>query len=271
VALLSGIAWDHVNVFPTFERYREQFKKFIELIEPGGCLVYSNSDPEVVALAENAGRVRKLGYGIPAHEIVDGVTFIRTGTRKVPIKVFGDHNLMNMEGARLVCAELGVDDHAFYDSMTSFSGAARRLELLSSRPGLHVFQDFAHSPSKLEATVSAVRKQFAGRRLTACMELHTFSSLNAQFLRSYKGTMNEADHAIVYFNPQTAKHKKLPPITAEQVREAFGRDELSVFTDADALQRHLDNGKYDNAVLLMMTSGTFDGLDLRALAARLTS
>ncbi len=269
IALLSGIAWDHVNVFPTFENYVDQFRKYIEGIEPGGMLVYCNSDEQVRKLAAGAKGPQKIAYGIPAHEIIDGNTHVTYGGGKMPLRIFGDHNLMNMEGARLVCAGLGVDEKTFASAIGTFKGAARRLELMASRPGLTVFQDFAHSPSKLSATVAAVKKQFAGRMLTACLELHTFSSLNAGFLRSYRGTMDDAGKAIVYFNPETAAHKRLPPVTAAQVKDAFGRQGLEVFTERAALEQRLSRGPYENDVLLLMTSGTFDGLDLRAFAENL--
>jgi UDP-N-acetylmuramate: L-alanyl-gamma-D-glutamyl-meso-diaminopimelate ligase len=271
IALLSGIAWDHINVFPTFENYIEQFRIFVDLIEKNGTLVYCSEDAELKKVSE-AGRsdLKKLPYGVPPHEIVDGTTYLIRGGKRIPLLIFGDHNLMNAEGARLVCRAMGVSDEQFEEAIQTFPGAARRLELVLKKGTFCCYKDFAHSPSKLKATTAAARKQFPDRRLIACMELHTFSSLTAEFLAGYNGAMDAADEAYVYFNPHTIAHKKLPAISAEQVMKAFGRPDLKVSTDSGMLVEELKRNNWENSVLLFMTSGNFDGVDFKELAENLS-
>ena len=266
IALISGIAWDHINVFKTYASYVEQFKLFIDAIEPGGKLVYCAEDDEVKQLAEAAtGQEVKIPYGTPAHRIEDGVTVLTTSHGDVPLQVFGRHNLQNMEGARHVCHLLGIGDMQFHEAMRSFHGAAKRLEKLAEVPGRAVYKDFAHSPSKLKATMQAVREQFPGRRLVACMELHTYSSLSENFLDQYAGTMDEADRAIVFYDPHAVQLKRLPPVPAERIQKAFARNVL-VLTDPVAVMGAVREGQKGDGVLLMMSSGNFGGLDLQALS-----
>lgn len=270
IALLTGIAWDHINVFPTFDNYVEQFNIFLDKIENGGTLVYCESDYEVKKLSENhSGNFSKIPYNTHPHEVIDGITYLITSKGKVPLKIFGNHNLQNLNGARLVCHQIGISDDSFYDAIQSFGGAARRLELVKETPQSVVYKDFAHSPSKLKATTSAFKSQFPNRKLIACMELHTFSSLNAKFLDEYNGAMEAADEAIVYFNPHTIEHKKLQPISDEQVAKAFATDNIRVFTDSKTLVNHLRSQEWQNANLLLMTSGNFDGVDFVKLADEL--
>ncbi|GAB4138811.1 MAG: Mur ligase family protein [Bacteroidia bacterium] len=267
IALLSGIAWDHINVFPTFENYVEQFRKFVDLIEVNGTLVYCKEDEVLRDVAAHSGRnIGKIAYGVPENTIENGTTYIIRNGKRIPLLIFGDHNLMNLEGARNVCMKLGVSGEQFDEAIQSFKGAARRLELVRKEGSFSCFKDFAHSPSKLKATTGAVKKQFPGRKLVACMELHTFSSLTSEFLKEYKGAMDLADIAYVYFNPHTIEHKKLPPISVEQVREAFGRSDIKVTTDSAALVSELNAMKWSDSVLLLMTSGNFDGVDFQKLA-----
>ncbi|MBP7408287.1 MAG: peptidoglycan synthetase [Flavobacteriales bacterium] len=274
IALISGIAWDHINVFKTFESYVDQFRKFIALIEPGGKLVFCGEDQEVKKLAEERavtlrqaqGDIARLEYGVPKHRIDDGTTVLETGHGDVPLRVFGRHNLQNMEGARHVCHLLGIGDKEFYAAMRTFHGAARRLEKLAEVPGRSVFKDFAHSPSKLKATLQAVREQFPDRRLIACMELHTYSSLSEGFLDQYAGCMDDADRAIVFYDPHAVQLKRLPAIPPERVRTAFGREDLLVLTDPIAVMGAVREGGSGDGVLLMMSSGNFGGLDLQALS-----
>lgn len=271
IALLSGIAWDHVNVFPTFENYVEQFSMFVDLIKKGGKLIYCIDDDEVKKVAEESdGDIELLPYTVPSHVIEDGVTYLLTDSGKVGLKVFGDHNLVNMNGARLICGSLGVSDAVFYDAIKSFKGASKRLELLAASKHSAVFKDFAHSPSKVMATVRAVKKQFENRQLVACLELHTFSSLSLKFLEEYRKSMKAADVAIVYFNPKTLKHKKLPELTKKQVKKAFGRKDLEVITDSKELEKSLLKMNWKKKNLLMMSSGSYDGIDLMALADSVT-
>lgn len=269
IALISGIAWDHINVFKTFESYVEQFAIFIDLIEPGGKLIYCAEDPVVKRLAEERkGRrdVMQVPYGIPPHVIRDGITYLSTEEGEVPLKVFGDHNLMNMEGARHVCHQLGIGDREFHAAIISFSGAAKRLEKLAELGRKVVFKDFAHSPSKLKATVDAVRQQFPERKLTACMELHTFSSLSDNFLDLYAGCMDAADTALVFYDPHAVQLKRLPPVPVERIRSAFGKKDLRVLTDPIALMGAVRKDTEGDGVLLMMSSGNFGGIDLQAMA-----
>lgn len=270
VALLSGIAWDHINVFPTFDNYVEQFRIFAEMIEAGGSLVYFDADPNISKIAaELSSEIKKLPYREHPASVENGLTCLLSGNTKTEIPIFGDHNLQNISGAKLVCNELGITDEQFYRAIGSFKGAARRLQVLAKNEGCTVFYDFAHSPSKLKATTEAVKKQFPERELVACMELHTFSSLKKEFLPQYSGSMQAADQALVYFNPATIEHKKLEPITPEQVFEAFGTDGLLVSTDAGELFSILKKTDWVGKNLLIMTSGNFSGMDLKAFAGEL--
>lgn len=274
IALISGIAWDHINVFKTFESYVDQFRMFIRCIEPGGKLIWCSEDPEVRKLAEEKdvahrqanGEMHAASYGIPKHRIENGITVLETDRGDVRLQVFGKHNLQNLEGARHVCHQLGIGDREFYSAIATFHGAAKRLEKLAESGARVVFKDFAHSPSKLTATVQAVREQFPDRKLTACMELHTFSSLSEGFLDQYAHTMDMADQAIVFYDPHAVQLKRLPPIPPERIQRAFGRSDLQVLTDPIAVMGGVRNGAGDKAVLLMMSSGNFGGLDQQAMA-----
>ncbi|HET6243061.1 MAG: peptidoglycan synthetase [Bacteroidetes bacterium] len=270
IALLSGIAWDHINVFPTFDNYVEQFKIFIDLIEKDGTIIYCESDSEVKKVCEASKEdLKKIPYNIPEHTIVDGTTYLTYGNQKVPLQVFGDHNLMNINGAKLVCFELGVNERSFYEAINSFNGASRRLELIIKDDSTAVYRDFAHSPSKLKATTEAVKKQFPQRKLIACMELHTFSSLNETFLMEYNGAMLKADEAIVYYSPHTIAHKKLAPISIAQVKKAFGGNNISVFVDSSELVAYLLKKHWKDTNLLLMTSGNFDGIDFKSFSEKI--
>lgn len=271
IAILSGIAWDHINVFPTFENYVEQFETFIKLIEPNGHLIYCSNDKVLNELCNNSypNLQSKTAYSIPNHIIENGTTYLIVDSKKIPLLIFGDHNLMNLNAARLVCNKINISDALFYEAIQSFKGAAKRLELVYKNDVFNFYKDFAHSPSKLKATTNAVKQQFSNRYTVACMELHTFSSLTEEFLNEYNGAMNLADEAIVYFNPHTIAHKKLREINAEQVKNAFNRADLKVFTKSNNLTDYLKSIKWNNKVLLMMSSGNFDGIDFNELAREL--
>ena len=180
------------------------------------------------------------------------------------MRVFGQHNLQNLTAAQLALEEIGVTAEQFYEAIASFHGADNRLEFVAENPktGAVAYKDFAHAPSKLRATINAVREQYKDKRLVACMELHTFSSLDARFLPQYKDTMAKADVAFVYFNPVVIEHKRLQPLSADDVRSAFGTANVRVFTDSNALQQALLSLDYTNTALLMMSSGTFDGINI---------
>ncbi|MBQ9603708.1 MAG: peptidoglycan synthetase [Paludibacteraceae bacterium] len=256
VAILTGIAWDHINVFPTFPEYVETFRKFVDSFEPNGSFIYYKGDENLRAIAEGA---RKDITCIPYSEY----------TGDVAMQVFGKHNMQNLQAAMLACHCIGVAPDDFYREIASFTGASNRLEKIAETADCVAYKDFAHSPSKLKATVNAVRERYPEKRLVACMELHTFSSLMADFLPQYKGCMAEADVAYVYFNPKVIEHKRLAPITAEEVREAFGTTNVEVFTESEALQAKLRSLEYKNTALLMMSSGTFDGIDVKDFANKL--
>jgi len=270
IALLSGIAWDHINVFPTWENYLEQFSKFASTIENKGTLVFYNGDPELVKIGEaQKKRLTTVPYSVLEYSVDGDKTLVSFGDKKYVLNIFGDHNLQNLNGARLVCNELGINANDFLTAMQSFKGAAKRLQLLESTGNCNIYLDFAHSPSKLKATTQAVKAQFKNRELVACMELHTFSSLNKKFLPHYKGTMQAADRAIVYFNPEVLKHKQLPEISKEEVAKAFDHPNLIVFTDSDKLTEELKKEEWKNQNLLIMTSGNFSGVDIKKLASEL--
>ncbi|MGZ4044403.1 MAG: UDP-N-acetylmuramate--L-alanine ligase [Bacteroidia bacterium] len=271
IAILSGIAWDHINVFPTFENYVEQFRIFINLIEPDGSLIYCAEDKvlEETCKTTTNNFIKKIPYSVPPHIIENGVTYLITDSDRVPLQIFGKHNLMNLNGARLVCNKIGISNGQFNEAIQSFKGAAKRLELVYKKDNFNFYKDFAHSPSKLKATTNAVKEQFTHRSVIACMELHTFSSLNEEFLNQYHGAMDLADEAIVYFNPHTIAHKKLKEITVHQVHKAFNRPDLKVFTKSSEVTDYLKSQRWNNKVLLMMSSGNFDGVDFKELAGEL--
>ncbi len=266
IALLSGIAWDHINVFPTFENYVEQFRKFSEMIEKDGKLIYFDGDKNLCDIAEKVRTdITAIPYNTHPNKIENGVTFLTTKYGDFPLHVFGEHNLQNINGAKLVCNQLGISDKDFYAAISEFGGAANRLQKIAETENAVAFKDFAHSPSKLKATVYAVKQQFPDRTLVACMELHTFSSLTEAFLPEYKDSMKEADTAFVYFNPEVIEHKKLKEITPEKVKEAFGGN-VEVFTNSEKLQETLKGIDFRNKTLLMMSSGNFDGINVAEFA-----
>ncbi len=267
VALISGIAWDHANVYPDIEKYEGAFEKFLELIEEEGTLIYFEDDPAVKIMAKFLKRsVKCLPYTSPDYEIVDGITVVSTSEGKIELPVFGEHNMQNLQAAMMICAELGVSEHDFFNSIQDFTGASNRLENIASNDRKSVYKDFAHSPSKVKATVEACKSQFADRKLVACLELHTYSSLNINFIDQYAGSLNEADLAFVYFSPEVVARKKLPAITAEYVKECFENDQLEVFTDSSELKEALMKADSSNANLLIMSSGNFDNLDIQSIA-----
>ncbi len=327
VAIITGIEWDHINVFPTFDIYREQFSKFIDLIEPidgiEGTLIYCDEDAEVhrVAVENKRTDIQKLPYVCPEHRVENGVTYLLgtqasrlqaagtaafpdaagtaafpdaagtaahpdaagTAAHPVPLQVFGHHNLLNLTAARLACRQVGVTDEKFDEAISSFEGASKRLELVKKSDSCAVYKDFAHAPSKLRATIHAMREQYPGRKLVACMELHTFSSLTQEFLQQYRGTMDEADVRCVYFSQHALQLKKLPPLDPEEVKAAFegtpsgtqasrlhaaetAAHPVEVFTDSAAMVAKVKAMDWKDANLLMMSSGNFDGIDFNQLA-----
>ncbi len=266
IALLSGIAWDHINVFPTFENYVSQFQIFVDSIVKGGSITYNEEDEEVVKVVENSeNTIRKFPYRTPSYELVDGQTYLETPEGPMPIEVFGQHNLSNIAGAKWICQNMGIDEDDFYEAIATFKGASKRLEKMAEGKSTILFKDFAHSPSKVAATTKAVKEQYPDKKLIACLELHTYSSLNAAFLSHYKNAMNAADVASVFYSPKSVAIKQLKEISGTQIKEAFQRDDLYVFTKPSDFEAFLYEQSYDNTVLLLMSSGDYGGLNLPSL------
>jgi UDP-N-acetylmuramate: L-alanyl-gamma-D-glutamyl-meso-diaminopimelate ligase len=267
IALISGIAWDHINAFPTFEIYKNQFAIFIEKIAEGDVLVFCSEDAEVSSLANSkGGKIKRIPYSTHPHESIDGRAFLVMNDGNVPLAIFGKHNMQNISGAKAVCNQVGITDDDFYTAISTFKGASKRLQLLAENKYTRVFLDFAHSPSKVAATVQAMSESYSDRKLVACLELHTFSSLNSEFLNQYKDTMDKSDIPFVYFNPSTLEHKKLQPIDPTLVKSCFGTERIKVFTDSQHLIESLRTIEWKNKNLLIMTSGNFSGVNLQELA-----
>jgi UDP-N-acetylmuramate: L-alanyl-gamma-D-glutamyl-meso-diaminopimelate ligase len=257
-----------MNVFPTREIYVNQFGAFIQAIPREGYLIYCAADARLQQLVEEVPHPALIPYDVPSYTVADGVATLESDGR-YPLKVFGKHNMLNLMGAKCVCNQLGIADKQFFGAMTDFTGAGKRLQLLGKTEQTAVYLDFAHSPSKVEATIGAVKEQYPGRRLVACLELHTFSSLNRGFLGEYRKTMEAADTAVVYYNPETIRHKKLEMFPEEEVRQAFDRKGLLVFTARESLEQYLQGQGWKNAVLLLMSSGTFSGMNVQQMTERI--
>lgn len=272
VGLINGIAWDHINVFPTYQNYVEQFKLFIDTIEKEGSLFYNETDPEVKNLCSKSSYPNLkeiIGFGVPTYQITEGKTIINTDKGEFTLNIFGEHNLQNMEGAKLLCMNLGISESKFYEAMQSFTGAAKRLELVKETKNSVFYKDFAHSPSKLKATTKALKEQYPDRTLIACMELHTFSSLKKDFLPLYKNAMEAADQALIFFDPKVVEHKKLEPVDADFIKQCFGTDNVQVFTDSKKILEVLKKQDWKKKNLLMMSSGNFNGVKFEELAEEL--
>ena len=264
IALISGIAWDHINVFPTFENYVEQFEIFINKITNGGVLVYNEEDQVVKQLVEASEKpIRKIPYTTPAHVIQDGVTSIETPDGLMPLEIFGHHNLLNLSGAKWICQNMGIDEEDFYEAIASFEGADKRLEKIAETSSSVAYKDFAHSPSKVTATTRAVKEQYPHKKLVACLELHTYSSLNPEFLSEYKGALDAADQAVVFYSPEALAIKKMLPISAADIQKAFQKENILVFTQPEDFQEYLKNATFQDSVLLLMSSGNYGGLDFQ--------
>jgi UDP-N-acetylmuramate: L-alanyl-gamma-D-glutamyl-meso-diaminopimelate ligase len=266
IALISGIAWDHINVFPTFENYVEQFEIFINKITSGGVLIYNEADAWVKRIAEESNHtIRKIPYGIPNHQVINGRTLLETPEGLMPIEVFGEHNLNNLEGAKWICQCMGIDEKDFYEAIATFKGASKRLEKIAESLNKVAYKDFAHSPSKVTATTKALKKQYPERKLVACLELHTYSSLSLNFLKEYKGALDAADIAVVFYSPDALKIKRLNEISVEQIAASFDREDLIIYTQPEDFRKFLFEQTFDNSSLLLMSSGNYGGLDFAAL------
>lgn len=272
IAVLTGIAWDHINVFPTFENYLEQFAHFIAKIEPGGHLIYNESDPVLKQLVQSSGRsdIAYRPYAVPEHRIEGGKTILAIEGQEAELNVFGNHNLMNLQAAWLVCSQLGVSAHQFVAAIGSFKGASKRLELLAKGEDTIVYRDFAHAPSKVKATIEAVKNQFPEKNLIGVLELHTYSSLNEAFMKEYAGVLEEADEAVVFYSRHALELKRLPELKKEVVAAGFGKKGLEVSNQREDLEQWLQQRNYKNSIVLLMSSGNYDGLDLEGFAKRIT-
>ena len=262
IALLSGIAWDHINVFPTFEGYVDQFRIFTDSLTNGGIMVYNEEDAIVKEVVESSTHpIKKYPYSTPTYEIEDGITAIDTPDGMMPLEIFGDHNLQNLAGAKWICQHMGIDEDDFYEAIASFKGASKRLEKIAENKQTVIFKDFAHSPSKVKATTEAVKKQYAQRKVIACLELHTYSSLNAEFLSEYQGALDQADKAVVFYSPHAVKIKQLDEVTTAQIGAAFGREDLIIFTNPSEFKAFLFGQNLEQTAVVLMSSGNYGGLD----------
>ena len=269
IAIISGIAWDHINVFPTFENYVEQFDLFCQEITENGTFVYNQEDAEVAKLGvKYAGSRKTVAYGTPDYDITETGTVVHFEGSDFPMKIFGAHNLQNLMGAMRVGEAMGISPKDFLREMHSFTGAGKRLQKVTESENFTMYKDFAHSPSKLMATTKAVKEQYPDCEVIACMELHTFSSLKKEFLPQYNGAMNAADDALVYYSPEVVAHKKLEPITKDQVLSGFGGD-VRVVNETDEVLDFIRSKDWNNKVLLMMSSGNFDGINYEELGEEL--
>ena len=266
IALLSGIAWDHINVFPTFEGYVNQFRIFTDSLTDGGIMVYNEEDTILKEVVESSTHsIKKYEYSTPVYQIEDGVTYIDTQDGLMPLEIFGDHNLQNLAGAKWVCQHMGIDEEDFYEAIASFKGASKRLEKIAESSETVIYKDFAHSPSKVKATTEAVKKQYAKRDVIACLELHTYSSLNAEFLAEYNGALDKADKAVVFYSPHAVKIKQLDSVSEQQISNAFQRDDLIIFTNPTEFKEFLFSQKLDQSAVVLMSSGNYGGLDFEEI------
>ena len=271
ILLMSGISWDHFNVFPTFEFYVEQFEKLINLTPTNGLFVFCQEDPIVSGLAKKVQgkNFKMIPYKAHPYHIKNGKTYLETTNGSIEINIFGEHNLQNLQGALEICKSIGLTETQFYSAMQTFKGAAKRQEIIAKSESAILFRDFAHSPSKLKATVEAVKNQFPERRLIAVQELHTYSSLNKDFLPNYAHTFDAADEAIVYLNPKAVSLKKLELMNEEILQEGFQRKNLRLYTDISELKTELESQKYLQTNLLLMSSGNFDDMELGILIEKI--
>lgn len=266
IALISGIAWDHVNVFPSFDNYKQQFEDFVESMTNGSTLVYNEEDKILKEIAlKTLKPTRKHAYSTPNYQIENGITLIETNVGFMPIEVFGEHNLQNIAGAKWICQHMGVDEDDFYEAIATFKGASKRLEKIAESSRCLIFKDYAHSPSKVEATAQAVKQQFSDKKLLVCLELHTYSSLTASFLKEYHKTLDAADEVVIFYSKKALDIKQMPSLSVEQIQNAFNREDLTVYTNAEDFKSFLKAKHYDNHVLLLMSSGNYGGLDFNEL------
>ena len=272
IAVITGIAWDHINVFPTFENYLEQFKIFIQKIEKNGHLIYNESDDVLKKLVKENHRpdIRYHNYNVPEHTITGGVTKIMLEGSETTLNVFGNHNLLNLHAAWLVCKQLDVSIEDFLNAIRKFTGAAKRLEVLAKNDNTIVYRDFAHAPSKAKATIEAARQQFPDKKLVAVFELHTYSSLNAAFMKEYEGVMNVVDEAAVFYSRHALELKRMPELEKAVIENGFQKKGLNVFNTRKELEEWLHSRDYKNSVVLFMSSGNYEGINTEEFAKKIT-
>ena len=271
IALISGIAWDHINVFPTFNNYVEQFKIFVDSITKGGSITYNTEDEVVKQVVEaSQNTIRKFPYQTPEYSVEHGETLLETPEGPMPIEIFGKHNLNNLAGAKWICQQMGIDEDDFYEAIATFKGASKRLEKIAECSKTVIYKDFAHSPSKVSATTQAVKEQYQDRTVVACLELHTYSSLNAEFLKEYKGALDAADVAVVFYSPHAVEIKKLEEVTHNQIANAFERDDLIIYTNPQEFKDYLFSQRFNNSALVLMSSGNYGGLDFNEVKGLIT-
>ncbi len=266
IALISGIAWDHINVFPTFENYTKQFDLFISSIKPGGVLIYNNEDKILKQIVEaNINPIKKIPYVSPNYKIKNHITYLETEEGDLPLSIFGQHNLLNIEAARWVTQLMGLDISNFYEALPTFKGALNRLELITRGKTSYLYRDFAHAPSKVIATVQAVKNQFKNYKITVCLELHTYSSLNKNFIKEYANTLDKADDAIIFYDPEALKIKNRNPLDPELIKDAFANKNIEVLTSGNSLNLNFFRKEFTNKILLMMSSGNFGNINWKKL------
>ncbi len=267
LALISGIAWDHINVFPTYEIYLEQFRIFIDSISENGALIYNAEDIDLNNIvSQSKSRVKKIPYTTPAYFVKDNVTYLQVNNEKIPLKIFGKHNINNLMGAKFICQEMGISQESFFNAICSFDGASNRLELISKNSNSIAYKDFAHSPSKVKATTDAVKSQNSKKKIVACLELHTFSSLNIDFIKHYKNSLDSADEAVIFYSQKAIELKKMQNLNSNEVVKAFNHDNLIVVSSKEELITYLRSLEYSNLALLMMSSGKFGGLNFSLIS-----
>ncbi len=270
IGLISGISWDHINAYETVDEYVKQFEIFANATPKAGTLIFCEDDDLAMMIASNERQdVNQFFYNAHPYEVVDGITYLITFDKKIPLKIFGKHNMLNLNGAKMVLQRIGIQENTFYDAIPSFEGASKRLQLIQENSNTAVFLDFAHAPSKVEATTAAIKEKYRKRKLTACLELHTFSSLNKKFINNYQDTLKDADHAIIYFNPESSKQEDHNKLEIEDVEKAFNFEHLQVITSTNELERQLLSQNWENHNLLMMSSGNFGHMDLKSLARKI--
>jgi len=263
LALISGIAWDHINVFPTYDIYLEQFKIFIDSIQEKGTLIYNSDDIDLNKIVNKSiNRINKIPYNTPAYSVNNNVTYLKANNREIPLMIFGEHNLNNLMGAKSVCQQMGIDEDSFFRAITSFEGASNRLELICKNLDSIAYKDFAHSPSKVMATTSAVRSQNPNKKIVACLELHTYSSLNIDFITAYHNALSSVDQAIIFYSQKALKLKEMKDLAESDIKNAFNHNNLIVINNVNDLINYLSSLEYSNLALLMMSSGKFEGMDL---------